>query len=148
MSRLSCIAAIALTFLLAAPSPSFAQPQDPQQQDPTTPPQEPPATPAAPPAAENPAASTTLSLGEFAVKVAAALKLEAPPTGFTPESAAWGLLQRGIRLRAELTSPLTEADAVLILNGLGYKVRTETPSRVMSAERAHLLLETFVTPPK
>jgi hypothetical protein len=89
-----------------------------------------------------------LTLGEFAMRVAAGLKVAEPLTGFTPESAAWGLLQKGIRLRAELTSPLTEADAVSILNGLGYRVRTETPSRVMSAERAGILLETFINPVK
>ncbi len=139
MTRLSGLAAIALTFLLAAPAPPFAQSEEPQQQ-------EPPAAPA--PVAEGPAAPLALTLGEFAMRVAASLKLAAPLTGFTPEGAAWGLLQKGIRLRAELASPLTEADAVSILNGLGYKVRTETPSRVMSAERAGILLETFINPAK
>jgi len=142
MTRLSGLAAIALTFLLAAPALPFAQseePEEPEQQEPAAPPphqQEPPAAPIAP------------TLGEFAMSVAAGLKLPAPLTGFTPESAASGLLQKGIRLRAELTSPLTESDAVSILNGLGYKIRTETPSRVMSAERAGLLLETFINPAK
>jgi hypothetical protein len=158
MTRLSGLAAIALTFLLAAPALPFAQseePEEPEQQEPAAPPPQPQETPAAPaPAAppphqqEPPAAPIAPTLGEFAMSVAAGLKLPAPLTGFTPESAAWGLLQKGIRLRAELTSPLTESDAVSILNGLGYKIRTETPSRVMSAERAGLLLETFINPAK
>ncbi len=87
-------------------------------------------------------------MGEFALKLAAALRLPPPPSGFAPESAAWALLQKGIHLKPELGSPLTEADAVLALGGLGYKIRTETPSRVMTSERVGLLIETFIAPPK
>ncbi|HET9482267.1 MAG TPA: hypothetical protein VFP98_10975 [Candidatus Polarisedimenticolia bacterium] len=88
-----------------------------------------------------------MSLGDFAVRVATGIGLPAPNGGHTPESAAWGLLGRGIRLRADLAAPLTEADAVGALVGLGYRIRTTTPSRVMSRDRAEAILRTFLETP-
>ena len=82
------------------------------------------------------------------IKVAAGLNLPAPTSGFTPESAAWALILKGIKVRAELASSLTEADAVGVLTGLGYKIRTATPSRVMTSDRVDILLKTFLPPDK
>jgi hypothetical protein len=115
------------------PAPESDQPQD-QQAEPVQPP--PPAVP------------TPVTLGAFVIKVAAGLNLPAPTSGFTPESAAWALILKGIKVRAELASSLTEADAVGVLTGLGYRIRTATPSRVMTSDRVDILLKTFLPPDK
>ena len=108
--------------------------ETPEVEDPSEPPQPPPPPPAAPP---------MVTLGEFAVRVAGGLKLPAPASGFTPESAAWALVLKSIKVRAELGSPLTEADAIGVLNGLGYRIRTTTPSRVVSRDRYEILIDSF-----
>jgi hypothetical protein len=123
------IPATFLALALAGPLPGPLQDPTPQE----------PAAPAAP------ATSPTLTLGEFVVKVATTLKLAAPAGGFTPESAAWALVGKGVKVRPELGTPLTEQDAVTVLVGLGYKIRTMTPSRVMTQDRVNILIETFLT---
>jgi len=87
-----------------------------------------------------------LTLGAFAARVVAGLGLQPASATVTPEGAAWILLQKGIRIRPDLDSPLTEADAVGVLNGLGFRIRTTTPSRVMSRDRVEILLGAFIKP--
>ncbi|MFQ5846034.1 MAG: hypothetical protein ACE5JG_13705 [Planctomycetota bacterium] len=90
-------------------------------------------------------ASGPVTLGEFAVAVAEGLGLPEPEGGFTPESAAWSLLQRkGVRVRGELASALVESDVIRVLNGLGYRIRTSTPSRLVTRGRLEIVLETFI----
>lgn len=150
----------ALTFILVAalsPAAPFAR------QEPSAPPQQPPpaenplpqqspevedtSQPPAPPPPPAPAPPAPVTLGEMVTRAAAGLKLPAPAAGQTPESAAWALVQKGIRVRPELASPLTEADVVGLLAGLGFKVRTTTPSRVVSRDRFEILAEAFFTAP-
>jgi len=88
-----------------------------------------------------------VTLGDFAVRVVTGLGLQPAGGTVTPEGAAWLLLQKGIRIRPELDTPLTEADAVAVINGLGYKIRTVTPSRVMSRDRMEILVGAFVRKP-
>lgn len=126
----------------------LAQEPEPREQTPpaenplpqATPEVEDPAEQPPPPA---PAVPPIVTLGEFAVRAAEGLKLPAPPGGFTPESAAWALVLKGIKVRAEMGSPLTEADAVGVLAGLGFRIRTTTPSRVVSRDRFEILIESF-----
>jgi len=99
---------------------------------------------APPPSAPAP---LTITLGEFAVKVATQLQLAAPSGALTPEGAAWALLQKGVRLRPELGSPLVEGDVVGILTGLGYHIRTTTPSRVMTRDRLDAIVTVFFPNP-
>lgn len=106
----------------------------------TPPPQSPP--PAAVPAPAP--AATTVTLGEFAIHVATRIELPAPSGGFTPEAAAWALLQKGVRVRPELGAPLVEGDVVSILSGLGYRLRTTTPSRVMTRDRLDAITTVFL----
>lgn len=112
----------------------------------------PPQPPPAPPPAQAPAPSpeqgaavapATLTVGDFAMKVATHLHLSVPAGGYTPESAAWALLQKGVRLRPELGAPLVEGDVVEILTGLGYRIRTTTPSRVMTRDRMDAITSVF-----
>lgn len=132
---------VASSTRMLAQTPPPGEPQEiPEEEPAETPPE---AQPPQPAAAPTPIAGS-ISLGDFAVRVAQALKLPAPPTGFTPESAVPAIQTRGVTLRPELSSPLTEADAVALLNALGYKIRTQTPSRVVSGERAEILIETFL----
>ncbi len=96
--------------------------------------------------AEAPAAGP-VTLGDFAVLVVKGLGLQPNGGTMTPEGAAWLLLRKGIQVRPELDTPLTEADAVGVLNGLGYRIRTTTPSRVMSRDRMEILIGAFLTKP-
>ena len=129
------IPATCLVVLLSAALPYAQQPATPQEQ--TPPPAE--AQPA------GPAQTQPMTLGEFVIKVATTLKLQAPAGGFTQESAAWALVGKGVKVRPELSSPLTEQAAVGVLVGLGYKIRTTTPSRVLTQDRIGILVETCLT---
>ncbi|MGH9869189.1 MAG: hypothetical protein ACREAA_13635 [Candidatus Polarisedimenticolia bacterium] len=133
-------AAGALSLILASAIPAFSQ----EAQPPATPPAQVPQT--APTPAPQPAEPVTTTLGDFLVKAATHMKLPAPATGFTPESAAWALVQKGVRPRPELGSPLVEGDIVSMLSAMGYKVHTSTPSRVMTRERVDAILGVFFTP--
>src|SRR5262245_19150205 len=160
--RVGTIALLVGLLLLAIGFPPALAQTPPGSQEP--PPAEPPAeapdetpqvvTPPSAPAESQPeqapvappTGSAALTLGDFAIRTATALKLTAPASGFTPEGAAAAILEKGIHLRAELTSTLTEADAVAVLTALGYRIRSNTPSRVVTGERADILIETFIAP--
>jgi hypothetical protein len=140
-----------LLLALLAPGIAFAQEGKPEEQAPPaenplpqeTPEVEEPARAPQPP--PTPAAPPMVTLGEFVVRAATGLKLPAPQGGFTPESAAWALVLKGVKVRSDLGSPLAEADAVGALTGLGYRIRTMTPSRVVSRDRFEILIESFFT---
>lgn len=87
----------------------------------------------------------SVTLGEFARRVAVG-KGFATGDSLTDEGAALALLRNGIEIRDELGSPVTEADAVGVLNALGYRLRTDTPSRTLDASRLDMLLEVFLVP--
>jgi hypothetical protein len=105
----------------------------------------PPAQP--PPAAAPAPVPTTVTVGEFAIKVATHLQLPTPAGGFTPEAAAWALVQKGVHLRPDLASPLVEGDVVTLLTALGYRIRTTTPSRVMTRDRLDAITTVFFSAP-
>ena len=130
-----------MVLMLASAVPAFPQEAQPPAAPPAAPQQTPHETPATPPAE-----AVITTLGDFLVKAATQMKLPAPATGFTPESAAWALVQKGIRPRPELGSPLVEGDIVSMLSAMGYRVHTSTPSRVMSRERVDAILGVFFTP--
>lgn len=146
------LAMVAVVMLAVGILRSNAAAQEPQQPPPPAeqppPAQQAPAVqaPAQDQAAQPPAPAAPVTLGEFAIKVAERLKVQAPAGAFTAESAAWALLQAGIKLRGELGSNLTEADAVSVLSDLGYNVRTKTPSRLVTRDRLEVILTTFVKP--
>jgi len=143
--RLTTIALI-LGLLLAGPVSARQTPLEQQAppEQPATPRPEPPAP--APQQAPAHAAGPML-LGDFAVMTATQLKLSPPAGGFTHEGAAWALLQKGIRIRPELESPLVEGDVVSLLAALGFRIRTETPSRVMTRDRMDAVLGVFLSAP-
>jgi hypothetical protein len=119
----------------AARQETAAPPQQPQDEASQQAPQgEQPAVPA-----------RTITVGEFVVQVAAALKLPAPQGGFNPESAAFALRGKGVQIETPAAAVLTEADAVKVLDALGYRVVTKTPSRTVNDQQAKLLIETFLT---
>lgn len=147
------LAVVAVVMLAVGTLRSNAAAQEPQPPPPPAgqppaqqaPPQQAPAA-AQEQAAQPSAPAAPVTLGEFAVKVAERLKMQAPGGTFTAEAAAWALLQAGIKLRGELGSHLTEADAVSALADLGYNVRTKTPSRLVTRDRLEVILTTFVKP--
>lgn len=130
--------ALILGLLLAGPVSARQTPLEQQ-----APPEQP--APAPQPAPAH--AAGPMLLGDFAVMAATQLKLSPPAGGFTHEGAAWALLQKGIRLRPELESPLVEGDVVSLLVALGFRIRTETPSRVMTRDRMDAVLGVFLSAP-
>jgi len=119
----------------AAPPPQEQPPQPPAPPD-DAPPQEEQEAPAPTP--------KTITVGEFLVHVAKALKLQAPQGGFNAESASFALRGKGVEIDTAATAMLTEADAVKVLDGLGYRVVTKTPSRTVNDQQAKLLITTFL----
>src|SRR5262245_22278190 len=136
-------AAAALSLMLFTAAPAFSQEAQPPEAPPAQAPQ---AAPAPAPHQTPPAEAVVTTLGDFLIKAATQMKLPAPAAGFTPESAAWALVQKGIHPRPELGSPLLEGDVVSMLAAMGYKVHTSTPSRVMTRERMDAVLGVFFTP--
>ncbi|HKY31818.1 MAG TPA: hypothetical protein VJV23_04720 [Candidatus Polarisedimenticolia bacterium] len=136
---------LACCCILAAPAWTGAE--DPPPEEAPQPPPAPGQSAAPSPGERAQPLSVVVTLGDFAVRVASELELPGPADGFVPESAAWALLQKGIRLRSDLSSPLTEADTVAILNALGFSVRTSTPNRVVTRDRAEALLSVFFPSP-
>ena len=139
---------IALLLGLLLPGAASARQTPPEQQAPPEQPATPQAEPPAPSPQQPPAqAAGPVLLGDFAVMAATRLKLAPPSGGFTHEGAAWALLHKGIRLRPELESPLVEGDVVATLTALGYRIRTETPSRVMTRDRMDAVVGVFLSAP-
>ena len=113
----------------------------------TAPPEEPEgdATPQTPQDEQPTVTPKTITVGEFLVQVATALKLQAPHGGFAPDSASFALRGKGAQIETPAASLLTEADAVKVLDALGYRVVTKTPSRTVNDQQAKLLIATFLT---
>jgi len=139
---LASFLALALCASLLSATPAHAQqavpaPQPPADANRPAPPEPPDDTPAPTP--------KTITVGEFIVQVATALKLPAPQGGFNAESAAFALRGKGVQIETPATSVLTEADAVKVMDALGYRVVTRTPSRTVNDQQAKLLIATFLT---
>ena len=143
--------AIALLATLSLGSVPLISQEEPQPSPAATAPEPaqapvPEPSPPTPPEPVQPTGPAVVTLGEFAIRAASGLGIQPPPTGFTPEGAAWSLFPKGIKLRPDLAAPLTEADVVDALTQLGFKIRTTTPSRVVSRDRFEILCKSFLTP--
>jgi len=80
-----------------------------------------------------PVAAGKATVGEFAVKVAGALGLEATDA----KSAAGALKDRGVTFAADLSATLTEGEAARILSDLGVSVvAPANPGAVVTSVRA------------
>jgi len=90
------------------------------------------------------AVAATFSVGQFAVELAKSLNLKAPESEFTPDSAAWALWQNGVRIRPDLDRDLTEADVAATMQQLGFSLTASNPAKTVPAEKAGLVLNTFV----
>lgn len=140
-AALLSLALIAAFFAPAAHARQAAPPPQEQPPQPPAPPDD--APPQAEPAAPAPTAKT-ITIGEFLVQVATALKLQAPQGGFNAESASFALRGKGVQIDTAANAMLTEVDAVKVLDGLGYRVVTKTPSRTVNDQQAKLLITTFL----
>lgn len=141
-AALSAMRVVAAAVSLALCAALFAPAAHALQTPP--PPQEQPPQPPAPPD-DMPATPKQITVGEFLIQVALALKLQAPQGGFTAESASFALRGKGVAVDTAPATMLTEADAVKVLDGLGYRVETKTPSRTVNDQQARLLITTFLT---
>jgi hypothetical protein len=94
-------------------------------------------------AAQMPTAKS-LTVGEFTMLAAGRTHQDdtsqAPPT---PEAAVASLQRGGIRIRPNLSSPLTEGDAVEIFGQFGIVLQTEHHESLLAPERAASLLGIF-----
>lgn len=79
--------------------------------------------------------STTVTVGDFAVKVAKALGNKAA----SPREAAALLQKAGVNLEKNLSAELTEGQAAGILRDLGIKALTSNPDKSLSAAKADQL---------
>jgi hypothetical protein len=77
-----------------------------------------------------------VTVGDFAVKVAAVLQYDAS----TPQAAAAALERRGINLTPDLSAAMTQGEATRVLTDLGIgTVAPKNPSSPVSAPQAGLL---------
>jgi hypothetical protein len=85
------------------------------------------------------------TIGNFAIDLARSLQL-APSdhSGFTPASASFALWRSGVRLRPSLDEALTETDLTAALRQIGFALTPSVPDRQVSADRAAVVLSTFV----
>ncbi|HZM70684.1 MAG TPA: hypothetical protein VFB95_09995 [Candidatus Cryosericum sp.] len=87
-------------------------------------------------------ASRPATIGEFAVRVSAALGYEDP----VPDSAASNLKRRGVELGADLGTTLTEGRAAKVMADLGLPVVPPAhPSAPVTESRAGILAATIGT---
>ncbi len=91
------------------------------------------------------AAEKSYTVGQFAIGLAEALKLQPQGKGtLTPRRAAEALWKRGVRLDPDLSKPVTEEDLALALRQLGFDLSTSTPDALVTAARARQAMATFV----
>jgi len=82
-------------------------------------------------------------VGDFAVLVAAKLDAENSQAALTPDSAAEILKKHGVKMTTDLSSSLTEKDAVGLFGQLGIVLQSEHPESLLSRERAASLVGIF-----
>ena len=86
--------------------------------------------------------SNTMTVGDFAVMIAARVNPEAAK-GITPSSAVDLLGKSGIKVKASLSSPLTEADAIEIFSQFGITLQSVRPGETLDRSKASALVGTF-----
>ena len=85
-------------------------------------------------------AAKSLTVGEFAMLVAG----QTPQTdASTPEAAVASLQRLGIRIRPDLSSLLTEGDAVELFRQFGISLQAQTPDNPLDRDRAASLIGIF-----
>jgi len=89
-------------------------------------------------------AARTLTVGDFAVLVASRVQIpDASQPALTQEAAATILQRSGIKIRPELSSTMTEADAADVFGQLGISLAAQDPSSPLLRERAVSLIGIF-----
>ena len=94
-------------------------------------------------AAPTPVANN-LTVGEFAMLVAARThQADASVAPSTPEAAVASLQRLGIRIRPDLSSPLTEGDALELFRQFGISLQAQAPDNLLDLDRAASLIGIF-----
>jgi len=89
-------------------------------------------------------AARSLTVGEFAMLVAGRTHQADPSLApATPEAAVASLQALGIRIRPELSSPLTEGDAVELFQQFGISLQAQAPDNLLDRDRAASLIGIF-----
>src|SRR5436309_4572524 len=94
-----------------------------------------------------PAAPTTaqgsLTVGDFAALVASRMNPDGVARPVDTASAAEFLRKSGIKLKADLSSPLTEADAADLFHQFGITLQVGQPGTLLTRDRAEALVGIF-----
>jgi hypothetical protein len=90
-----------------------------------------------------PAPASGISVGDFAVLVAAKLDAENSQAALSADSAAEILKKHGVKVTGDLSSPLTEKEAAGLFGQLGIVLQTDHPENLLSRERAASLVGIF-----
>ena len=93
--------------------------------------------------AGTPAPSGTISVGDFAVLVAAKLDADSSRGTLSPALAVDVLRKHGLKVTSDLTSPLTEKETAQIFGQLGIVLQTEHPDSLLSWDRVSSLVGIF-----
>jgi len=87
--------------------------------------------------------STSISVGDFAVMIASRVNPEAAAKGLTPSSAVDLLGKSGVKVKSNLSSPLTEGDASEIFSQFGITLQSMRPGSSLDRSKASALVGTF-----
>jgi hypothetical protein len=87
--------------------------------------------------------SSSMSVGDFAVMIASRVNPEAAAKGLTPSSAVEVLGKSGVKVKSNLSSPLTEADATEIFSQFGITLQSMQPGSILDRSKASALVGTF-----
>lgn len=87
--------------------------------------------------------SSAMSVGDFAVMIASKVSPEAAAKGLTPSSAVDLLGKSGVKVKSNLDSPLTEADATEIFSQFGITLQSLRPGSNLDRSKATALVGTF-----
>jgi len=89
-------------------------------------------------------ADKSLTVGEFAMLVAArAHQADDSLAPSTPEAAVASLQKLGIKIRPDLSSPLTEGGAVELFRQFGISLQAQAPDSLLDPDRAASLIGIF-----
>ena len=89
------------------------------------------------------APSGNITVGDFAVLVASRMNPDNSQGALTPVTAADLLRKHGVKVAADLNSPLTQKDAADLFSQLGISLQTDHPSDLLNAQRAANIVGIF-----
>src|SRR5213594_4460120 len=88
-------------------------------------------------------APENLTVGDFAALIASRMNVDGTVRPVDTAYAAEVLRKSGIKIKTDLSSPLTEADAAELFHQFGITLQVERPGALLARDRAEALVGVF-----